>query len=56
MGTQRYSILYSSKQEIQKNLRRRSGRYCLRKTVIILEQKERRLFHPTYYTLDSGQI
>ena len=44
------------KQEIQKNLRRRSGRYCLRKTVIILEQKERRLSLPTYYTLDSGQI
>ena len=56
MGTQRYSILYSSKTGNTKNLRRRSGRYCLRKTVIILEQKERRLSLPTYYTLDSGQI
>ena len=51
MGTQRYSILYSSKTGNTKKLAEK-----IRKTVIILEQKERRLFHPTYYTLDSGQI
>ncbi|URW87972.1 hypothetical protein M5E86_02660 [Blautia wexlerae] len=49
--------LYTAvKQETQRSLRRRSGRYCLRKTVTILEQKERRLSLPTYYTSDSGQI
>ena len=49
--------LYTAvKQGTQRSLQRKSGRYCLRKTVTILEQKERRLFLPTHYTLDSGQI
>ena len=37
-------------------MQRRSGRYCLRKTAIILGQKERRLSHPIYYTLDPATL
>ena len=56
METQDIQFCTAVKQGTQRSLQRRSGRYCLRKTVIILEQKARRLSHPIYYTLDSGQI
>ena len=42
-GNDKDTRLYTAvKQETQRSLRRKSGRYCLRKTVTILEQKERR--------------
>ena len=51
MGTQRYSILYSSKTGNTKKLVEKIREVLPEKTVIILEQKERRLSLQTYYTL-----
>lgn len=56
MATQRYSILYSSKTGNTKKLAEKIREVLPEENCDYLEQKEQRLFLPTYYTLDSGQI
>ena len=50
--------LYTAvKQGTQRSLQRKSGRYCLRKTVTNFgTEGAKAFFLPTHYTLDSGRI
>ena len=56
METQRYSILYSSKTGNTKKLADKIREVLSEENCDYFVTEGKRLSHPTYYTLNSGQI